>query len=253
MRIFMVYFRNSVGKSLLFLAFACLILGCDKPIAEPGAAQTSTENTAQSNTQANGDLEESTPDPKGTSALQHGSASTTDIGADRDTDTEQPASTEKPVKLELNAPSAESSSASQTAEVDHNDPTSYPVTEFVAKQAGQVMMFSWNVESDGAEADTICKELKELNANDRYDVVALTEVLPEDFKKFQSALGSHYEYAHTKSGRSDRMQILYNEDKFEKVRHFEIDEINIRKRYRAPLVVHLKERKTDERLSLIHI
>ena len=44
-----------------------------------------------------------------------------------------------------------------------------------------------------------------------------------------------------------RDRILYNEDKFEKVRHFEIDEINIRKRYRAPLVVHLKERKTGER------
>ena len=152
MRIFMVYFRNSVGKSLLFLAFACLILGCDKPLAEPGAAQTSTENTAQSNTQANGDLDESTPDPKGTSALQHGSASTTDIGADRYADTEQRASIEKPVKLELNAPSAESSSASQSAEVDHNDPTSYPVTTFADKQAGQFLMLSWNVESEGTEA-----------------------------------------------------------------------------------------------------
>ena len=131
--------------------------------------------------------------------------------------------------------------------VDHTDPTSYPVTIFDAKSSNQIMMLSWNVESDGAEAETVCRELTELNQGDRYDVVTLTEVLPEDLKKFRLALGMHYKYAYSKSGHNDRMQILYNENRFEKVRHFELAEINIKNRYRAPLVVHLKERKTESR------
>lgn len=225
------------------LALVSVLTGCDKPVAAPDPAEKLIETPAQANpeTPATQPVGESMPSSSSESpAMASGSGAATEDSAAADV-------TDEPAALELNAPMGQANNSAQAVEVDHNDPTSYPITEFVAKQAGQVMMFSWNVESDGAEADTICKELKELNANDRYDVVALTEVLPEDFKKFQSALGSHYEYAHTKSGRSDRMQILYNEDKFEKVRHFEIDEINIRKRYRAPLVVHLKERKTDER------
>ncbi len=128
--------------------------------------------------------------------------------------------------------------------VDHSDPTSYPITKFAPKKANQIMMLSWNVESNGAEASTICKELAALNQGDRYDIITLTEVLPTDFDKFREALGMHYKYAFSKSGYSDRMQILYNENRLEKIRHFEIEAININNRYRAPLVVHFKERKT---------
>ncbi|MEL7499658.1 MAG: endonuclease/exonuclease/phosphatase family protein [Planctomycetota bacterium] len=104
---------------------------------------------------------------------------------------------------------------------------------------------SWNVESDGADSNVIAEQLSELNVDDRYDVFGLTEVLPEDFGKFRNALGKHYKYAYSKSGRNDRLQILYNEDKFEKVRHFELEEINLKNRYRAPLVVHLKSLDGD--------
>lgn len=107
-----------------------------------------------------------------------------------------------------------------------------------------LQILSWNVESEGADGNVIAEQLTELNDEDRYDVVGLTEVLPKDLGKFRDALGQHYKYAFTKSGYNDRMQLLYNENKFEKIRHFEIDEINIKNRYRAPLVVHLKNRKT---------
>ena len=114
-------------------------------------------------------------------------------------------------------------------------------------------MLSWNVESEGSDPQVIAAELAEINEDDRYDVFALSEVLPSAFKQYRIALGQHYKYAYSKSGNNDRLQILYNEDKFELVRQFEIQEINIKRRYRAPLVVHLKERTNgDEFLVMVN-
>ena len=109
--------------------------------------------------------------------------------------------------------------------------------------AMQYNLLSWNVESDGATSTVICEQLAELNKDDHYDIFTLSEVLPADLKKFRYALGKHYKYVYSKSGFSDRLEILYNENKFELVRHFEIKEINILNRYRAPLVAHLKDRE----------
>ncbi|MFT7631590.1 MAG: endonuclease/exonuclease/phosphatase family metal-dependent hydrolase, partial [Mariniblastus sp.] len=105
-------------------------------------------------------------------------------------------------------------------------------------------LFSWNVESDGADSKVIAEQLKEMNPDEHYDIFALTEVLPQDLKVYQMALGSNYQYAYSKSGSSDRLEILYNEDKFELVQFMELKEINILGRYRAPLIVHLRDRET---------
>lgn len=129
--------------------------------------------------------------------------------------------------------------ANQSAETDPGTTT--------ARQdwiAGRYRLLSWNVESNGADSNVIAEQLASLNQNDRYDAIALSEVLPEDLKRFRMSLGKHYKYVYSKSGRNDRLEILYNEDRFERVRDFELNEINIRGRYRAPLVVHLRERSS---------
>jgi hypothetical protein len=108
----------------------------------------------------------------------------------------------------------------------------------------QFKILSWNVESDGADPIEICRQLGQLNENDKYDIVGLTEVMPADLSKFRNALGKHYKYAYSKTGYNDRLQLLYNEDVFEKVRHLELNEINPTSRYRSPLVAHLRHRKT---------
>ena len=130
---------------------------------------------------------------------------------------------------------------------NHQGSDSDQNSKLVVKNPGQISMLSWNVESDGSSGETIATQLSELNAGDRYDIVALTEVLPENFKSFRIALGIHYKYVYSKSGRNDRMQILYNENRFKKIRSFELDDINYQGRYRAPIVVHLQERQTDLR------
>lgn len=107
-------------------------------------------------------------------------------------------------------------------------------------------LLSWNIESEGAIGDVIAEQLSELNKDDRYDVIGLTEVLPKDLDLLRDAVGANYKHVFTKSGRNDRMEILYNEKKFELVRHFELKDVNIKNRYRAPLVAHLKRRESDE-------
>ncbi len=99
--------------------------------------------------------------------------------------------------------------------------------------------FSWNVESEGADPKLIAKQLPEFG---KYDVYGLTEVLPESFEMFASALGGQYASIQTGSGRNDRMQIIYNKERFELLRKMELNQINFEGRYRSPLVAHLKDR-----------
>ena len=138
-------------------------------------------------------------------------------------------------------PVAKPSQSSAGGVVSTNNEQAKPDYESATGRV-EYRMLSWNVESEGADSSVIADQLTALNAKDHYDVFALSEVLPGDFGKFRDALGQHYRYVFSKSGHNDRLEILYNEDKFELLRHFEINEINILNRYRAPLVAHLRDR-----------
>ncbi|MEM7456621.1 MAG: hypothetical protein AAF456_19910 [Planctomycetota bacterium] len=95
----------------------------------------------------------------------------------------------------------------------------------------------WNVESEGASGEVIATELAALAG---YEIVALTEVLPEDVSRFEKACGEGFKSVWTRTGNNDRMQIIYDSGKFELIRHFELDDINYQFRYRSPLVTHLR-------------
>jgi hypothetical protein len=102
-------------------------------------------------------------------------------------------------------------------------------------------LFSWNVESDGSEPRVIAKQLAEFG---QYDIYALTEVLPESFDLFRSAAGENYDSIETETGRSDRMQIIYDKTRFDLLQRLELHEINYKLRYRSPLVAHLRDNNT---------
>ena len=112
-----------------------------------------------------------------------------------------------------------------------------------------VRMLSWNVESDGSDPDTIARELKELGG---YDVYALSEVLPEATETFDKALGSQYKGVVSRSGYHDRLAIYYDTSQFEVVKHFELEEINFQRRYRAPLVVQLKHLSSGKEFMVMN-
>ena len=112
-----------------------------------------------------------------------------------------------------------------------------------------VRMLSWNLESDGSDPEVIAQELKEMPA---YDVYALSEVLPTAIETFNKALGSQYKGVMTQSGRNDRLAIYYDTTEFEEVKHFEIEEINFQRRYRAPLVVQLKHLSSGKEFMVMN-
>jgi endonuclease/exonuclease/phosphatase family metal-dependent hydrolase len=228
------FFNFTILVALTIVAFS----GCNPET--PAVAKKPSESSLAEKTQTEGT----------------DSVATLEVAPDESMPSEEPVLPESqeplPVEEKTPTPILEGPQDSETNElsakndtVNHNDPTSYPVTTLKPITANQIGFLSWNVESDGADGETIGPELTELNKGDRYDIITLTEVKPEYLKVFRLALGMHYKYAYSKSGRDDRMQILYNENKYEKVRHFELKEINIKNRYRAPLVVHLKHKQTE--------
>lgn len=112
---------------------------------------------------------------------------------------------------------------------------------------GAISLLAWNVESGGADPSVIAEQLKHLGG---YDVYALSEVSPDDFEIHAAALGSNYQSIESKTGRSDRLQILFNTDRFELVRKQEMDHYrdyilnNETRTHRSPLMVHLRQRDT---------
>ena len=105
----------------------------------------------------------------------------------------------------------------------------------------QAKFFAWNVESEGSDPAVISKQLSEFGS---YDIYALTEVLPESFQQFREAVGDNYDSIETKTGRSDRMQIIFDKTRFDLLRRLELDQINYQLRYRSPLVAHFRDRES---------
>ena len=100
-------------------------------------------------------------------------------------------------------------------------------------------MFSWNVESEGSDPHVIAQQLPTFGA---YDIYALTEVLAESFDLFRSATGKNFESIDSTTGNNDRMQIIFNADRFELLRRIELHDVNFKRRYRSPLAAHFRDK-----------
>ena len=109
-------------------------------------------------------------------------------------------------------------------------------------------VLSWNVESEGSDPEIIADQLKEFAD---YDIIALSEVLPSAADQFQKALGKEFDGIVTRSGYNDRLQILFNANRFKLVRRLELDEINDT-RHRSPLVAHLHDNLQDQDILVMN-
>jgi len=122
----------------------------------------------------------------------------------------------------------------------------------IPKSSGGVPLnlkfLSWNVESEGSDPATIVKELSEIG---KYDVIALTEVLPQASGDFCEAFGDDYNYIMSETGRSDRMMLIYNKHALKFIRKFELDEINYKWKYRSPLVAHFQDELSGKELLVM--
>jgi len=79
-------------------------------------------------------------------------------------------------------------------------------------ETGTISVLAWNVESGGNDPEVIAKQLGELSG---YDVYCLSEVSPANFDRYTAALGPGFQSINGRTGRSDRLQISFDTDRFE--------------------------------------
>lgn len=109
--------------------------------------------------------------------------------------------------------------------------------------SGSLSILAWNVESGGNDPIAIASRLGEMR---NHDVVCLNEVSPANFNRYSDALGSKFSSVESRTGRSDRLQILFDHERFELLQAAELDayrdlELN-NGTHRSPLFVRLRDR-----------
>lgn len=113
--------------------------------------------------------------------------------------------------------------------------------------AKPIIFLVWNLESGGSDPAVIAEQLVKLRG---YDVYALSEVDPSSMEKFKLACGEDYQSVDGASGKSDRLQIIFSNKRFELVRKAEMDRFEDHVlnsgNLRSPLMAHLRERETKK-------
>jgi hypothetical protein len=109
-----------------------------------------------------------------------------------------------------------------------------------------ISILAWNVESGGSDPSVNAQQLKKLGSD---DVVCLSEVDPGSFGLYAGALGPQFKSINGRTGNSDRLQIIYDAQKFELLQS---DELNSYRdftlnngNHRSPLLARLAIRGTD--------
>lgn len=162
---------------------------------------------------------------------------------------ENSSSEEKVTNGDIGLPAIETQTTQlqdQPAQSTH-EPTHEPTP--VENQSFSMKILCWNIESEGSDPNVIAEELTALGA---YDIYALTEFLPTAEKLFGDTLGDNYELIMSRSGRNDRLAIAFDVRLFELVKVFEIAEINFQNRYRSPMVVLLKDKRSGIQFQIMN-
>lgn len=115
-----------------------------------------------------------------------------------------------------------------------------------------IKVISWNVESGGATLSTFSRHFEDMDEIDFYglsEVKAdwesgiLRNISADENINYRSILGT--------TGGADRLQIIYNADRYHLVDNDELDDINIQGRVRAPLIGIFEEKATNKRLIVM--
>lgn len=111
------------------------------------------------------------------------------------------------------------------------------------KDPQAIKLLAWNLESGGSNPQTIAQQLAQLSG---YDVYCLSEVEPSAFEQYRQALPPSFVSIPSQTGDGDRLQILFDGKRFEKLRqkemtHYQEHTLNPRT-HRSPMYVHLRER-----------
>lgn len=115
-----------------------------------------------------------------------------------------------------------------------------------------IRFLAWNIESEGANADTIADQIMSLP---RYDIYGFSEVRPQDFATIRDRLGDAYACRYSKSGYNDRLAYAIRKDRFQIVNQLELKEFESHKlnpgNYRSPYITEVKDNRTGRELTLV--
>lgn len=116
--------------------------------------------------------------------------------------------------------------------------------------AEELTVCGYNVQSGGAAVSGVAPRIA---AAQGCDIWGLSEVQNESWARaFAEAAeegedsGVDFAYILGATGRADRLAILYDRHRFEALEHFELTHINVGGRVRAPLVVRLRDRVSEQ-------
>ncbi|HYG82846.1 MAG TPA: TIR domain-containing protein [Pyrinomonadaceae bacterium] len=112
--------------------------------------------------------------------------------------------------------------------------------------AQSLNVVSWNIESGDSDDRVISARMARFQG---IDLWGLSEVAGADSADIfelgaEGGEGANFESIVGTTGGNDRLVIIYDADRFQKVSHEELHIINPEGRYRAPLVAHFRERPT---------
>ena len=144
------------------------------------------------------------------------------------------------VPLAADSVSVSGSSDSFNPTVD--DAPSVPVS--MESQNDEVRLIAWNVESNGNDPSVIAEQIAQFSG---CGVLCLSEVDSRNLERYAGALSGQYRAVNGETGRSDRLQIIVNTERFELLESREMaqyGEYLLNKgNHRSPLYVRLKDRR----------
>ncbi|MEM6655293.1 MAG: endonuclease/exonuclease/phosphatase family protein [Planctomycetota bacterium] len=122
----------------------------------------------------------------------------------------------------------------------------------------EVRVLSWNLESNGADAEIIGRQLRDLGG---YELYCFQEVLIREAGRhafaIREAFGQNYRYITTNTGQDDRLMIVYDTSRFDLVESRELFryggyELNAW-RHRSPLVLVLRDKPSGRVFNLMTV
>ena len=114
-------------------------------------------------------------------------------------------------------------------------------------------VIAWNVESDGSDPQTVARRIRDAQG---CDIWGLSEVKDSAAASlFEDAAtdgeGADFEGVLGSTGFSDRLQVIYDAERFERIEHYELHEINPGGRVRSPLAVRLFDTEAREEFLFV--
>ncbi|TWU49340.1 endonuclease/exonuclease/phosphatase family protein [Rubripirellula reticaptiva] len=118
-----------------------------------------------------------------------------------------------------------------------------PTASQLADSSTAISVLAWNLESGRNDPDVIAAQLTDLSG---YDIYCLSEVHADNFGKYTNALPTGFVSVNSSLGGGDRLQIIFNSNRFEQLQQKELHDHGEYKlnngHHRSPLFVRLKDR-----------